>query len=120
MCAAEIQGFIDKFCGILLTSISAIRFEHGTPKVYTYYNSEGNRVHCTFCSICTTHAYHRDESRGNEVQVRTFPLLEAGIMGVDKEINVGERFSWVKKVDGAKRELDSGCCARPSWPTVVT
>ncbi|KAK9370717.1 Mss4-like protein [Lipomyces kononenkoae] len=90
------------FCGILLTSISAVRFERGTPKVYTYYNAEGDRVHCTFCSICTTHAYHRDESRGDEVQVRTFPLQEAGIMGVDKEINVGERFTWVKKVDGAK------------------
>ncbi|KAK9451242.1 Mss4-like protein [Limtongia smithiae] len=89
-------------CGILLTSIAAVRFESGTPHVYTYTNSEGSLVHCTFCSRCTTHVYHRDEARGDELQVRTFPLLEAGIMGVDKEMNVGERFAWVKKVDGAK------------------
>ncbi|KAK9381727.1 Mss4-like protein [Kockiozyma suomiensis] len=90
------------FCGILLTSISAVRFEHGTPQVYSYVDADGNTIHCTFCSKCTTHAYHRDESRGDEIQVRTFPLLEAAIMAVDREINVGEKFTWQKKVDGAK------------------
>ncbi|KAK9477168.1 Mss4-like protein [Lipomyces japonicus] len=90
------------FCGILLTSIAALRFEKGTPKFYTYLNPNGDKVHCAYCSNCTTHAYHRDESRGDEIQIRTFPLLEAKFMIVDKEINVGEQFAWVKKVDGAK------------------
>ncbi|KAK9456586.1 hypothetical protein V1511DRAFT_494742 [Dipodascopsis uninucleata] len=78
----------------------------GTPKVYSYFNEDGNQVHCTYCSTCTTHAFHRDESRGDEIQVRTFPLLEARIMSVEKEINVAERYSWVKKVDGARSFTD--------------
>ncbi|KAK9461538.1 Mss4-like protein [Lipomyces oligophaga] len=90
------------FCGILLTSISAVRFIKGSPGVYTYTDqASGDLVHCTFCSTCTTHAYHRNEGRGDEIQVRTFPLMEAGYMLVDREINVHEKFTWVKKVDGA-------------------
>ncbi|KAK9473282.1 Mss4-like protein [Dipodascopsis tothii] len=91
-----------EFCGILLTSICAVRIQRGNPKVYTYTDPEnGHVIHCTYCSNCTTHAYHRDEERGDEIQLRTFPLLEARIMDVENEINVAEKFSWVKKVDGA-------------------